>query len=77
MVEITVDHSTAQIEDGTWTSDGELLLLQCECFTTMHPWNAVPSNPDPDYDVAKYVARELGGKITKADEIESVPGRIY
>ena len=77
MVKIAVDSETAQIEDGEWASSDPVLLIQCEFFTRLHPWNPVPSNPDPDYDVAAYVAKELGGTITHFDKPEYVAGRVY
>ena len=35
------------------------------------------TGPDPDYDVAKYVAEALGATITHADKPEYVEGRVY
>jgi hypothetical protein len=77
MVTITVDRVTAQIEEGVWTSTDPILLSQCEFFTVLHPWNAEPSNPDPDYDVAQYVAKELDGRITHADKPEFSDLLVY
>ena len=77
MVKIIVDTATAQIEGGQWTSTDPLLLDQCEFFTLLHPWEGEPSNPDPDYDVAEYVAKELDGKIIHADKPEYLDGLVY
>jgi hypothetical protein len=74
---ITVDSETAKIEDGEWASSDPVLLIECEFFTLLHPWNPVPSNPDPDYEVAAYVAKELAGTITHFDKPEYVDGRVY
>ena len=57
MVEIEVDGVTAQIKEGVWTSQDSLLQTQCEVYTLFHPYTPVPSNPDPDYDVAAGSAR--------------------
>ena len=45
----------------------------------MHPWRNVLSNPDPDHDVAQYVARKIGGGATiiYADKPDFVEGRGY
>ena len=77
MVEITFSESKAQIDWGSWTSEDPLLLAMCEAFSLQHPYQSVPSNPDPDYDVAQFVAKKLGGTITHADEPDYVEGRVY
>ena len=77
MIRITVDDFTAEINEGIWLSKDSLLQTQCEFYTLFHPYNPVPSNPDPDYDVAAFVAKKLVAKITHADEPEYVAGRVY
>ena len=77
MIRIAVGVFTAEIEEGEWTSSDTHLQTQCETYTLCHPYNPIPSNPDPDYDVAQFVAKKLGGTITHADEPDYVEGRVY
>ncbi len=63
MIRITVDDFTAEINEGIWLSKDSLLQTQCEFYTLFHPYNPVPSNPDPDYDVAAFVAKNLGQRL--------------
>ena len=82
MVEITykdlpTGEATAQIDWGTWTSKNDLLLALCEAFTMDHPYTSNPAHPDPDYEVAYFVAKNLGATITHADKPDFVDGRIY
>jgi hypothetical protein len=46
-------------------------------WTVDHPWNPVPSNPSPDYDVAEFVAEKIGAKIINYDQPQYVDGRDY
>jgi hypothetical protein len=82
MVEITYtdlfgEAATARIDWGTWTSKDDFLLALCKLYTLDHPYTSIPSNPDPDYDVAHFVAEKIGATITHADEPDFVDGRIY
>lgn len=77
MVKIEVDTSSAQIDEGVWSSSDPLLLLRCEFFTITHPWRAEPSNPDPDHELAVFVAEKIGAKITHYDKPEFVEGLVY
>ena len=77
MVKITVDSKTTQIDEGEWTSSDPMLLLRCEFFTIIHPWGAEPSNPDPDHELATFVADKIGAKITHYDKPDYVDGRVY
>ena len=82
MVEITYtdlpgDEATAQIDGGIWTSKDDFLLALCILHTLDHPYTSTPSNPDPDYDVAQFVAEKIGATITHADKPDFVDGRIY
>ena len=61
IVRIALGDATAEIDEGKWISRVSFLRSQCEAFTLMHPWRNVLSNPDPDHDVAQYVARKIGG----------------
>jgi hypothetical protein len=77
MVMIEVDGLTAQIEDGVWSSPDGFLLDACEIYMMIHPWRSLPSNPNPDYDVAEFVVEQMGGKIVQATRQESLPNVIY
>jgi len=77
MVEITLDKNVARFSEGEWKSTDPLLLGMCNSWTLEHPWNPVPSNPSPDYDVAQFVAEKIGAKITHYDKPEYVDGRVY
>ena len=77
MVEISRKGKTAQFSRGEWKSKDSLLLALCERWTVDHPWNPVPSNPSPDYDVAEFVAEKIGAKITHYDKPQYVDGRVY
>ena len=77
MIRITLDEFTAEIHEGVWSSQDALLQTQCETYTLFHPYNPTPSHPDPDYDVAQFVAKKLGATITHADEPDYVEGRVY
>ena len=77
MVEIEVDWRTARITDGVWKSRDKFLLDACEMYMIIHPWRPVPSNPDPDYDVAQFVVEKMKGKIVKATHVESLPNMIF
>ena len=77
MVEISRKGKTAQFSRGEWKSNDSLLLVLCELWTVDHPWNPVPSNPSPDYDVAEFVAEKIGAKITHYDKPQYVDGRVY
>ena len=81
MIRITLDgpfhELTAEIHEGVWSSQDSLLQTQCEVYTLLHPWKPAASNPDPDYDVAQFVAEKLGATITHADEPDYVDGRVY
>ena len=77
MVEISRKGETAQFKEGEWESSDPLLLSLCNLWTLEHPWNPVPSNPSPDYDVAEFVAEKIGAKITHYDKPQYVDGRVY
>ena len=77
MIRIALRDSTAEINEGVWSSKDSLLQTQCELFTLQHPWNPDPSNPDPDYVVAAFVAKKIGAKIIHAEEPDYVDGRVY
>ncbi len=72
MIRIALRDSTAEINEGIWSSKDSLLQTQCELFTLQHPWN-----PDPDYVVAAFVAKKIGAKIIHAEEPDYVDGRVY
>ena len=46
-------------------------------YTLLHPYTPVPSNPDPDYDVAQFVVDQVDGKIVQATQTESLPNMIF
>ena len=77
MVEITLNGATAQIDWGKLTSKDSILLSLCESLTYLHPYKSIPSNPDPDYDVAQYVSKVLEATITHAGKQDFVAGRMY
>ena len=77
MIRITLDEFTAEIHEGVWSSQDSLLQTQCEFYTLLHPYTPVPSNPDPDYDVAQFVVDQVDGKIVQATQTESLPNMIY
>ena len=77
MVKISLKGKTAQFSRGEWKSDDSLLLALCARWTVDHPWNPVPSNPSPDYDVAEFLAEKIEAKITHYDKPQCVNGRVY
>ena len=77
MVEIEVDGARAIIKDGEWASSDDFLLDACEIYTIMHPWNPEPSIPNPDYDVAQFVVKQMNGRIVKDTQVESLPNMIF
>ena len=77
MIRIALRDSTVEINEGIWSSKDSLLQTQCEFYTLFHPYNPVPSNPDPDYDVAEFSAKKIGAKIIHAEEPDYVVGRVY
>ena len=76
MVTIERDGVKASVEKGKWTSQSIMLKSLCELAALKQPYDPQPSDPDPDWTVARYVSEELGATITYVEELDP-PGRIF
>jgi hypothetical protein len=46
-------------------------------YTLLHPYTPVPSNPDPDYNVAQFVVDQVDGKIVQAGDVGVRPDLLF
>ena len=76
MVTIERDGLEASVEKGKWTSKSIMLRSLCELAAIKQPYFPQPSDPDPDWTLARYVSKELGTTITYIEELDP-PGRIF
>ena len=67
----------AVITDGVWKSKDNTLKALCDLYMVDEPWTPQPSDPNPDYTVAVYVAKKSGAKIVSYEIPSSIPGRVY
>jgi hypothetical protein len=74
---LELDGLQAVIAGGIWQSDNSALEALCEVYAIDQPYTPQPSDPNPDYTVAVYVAEKLRAKIVHFDIPDSVPGRVY
>jgi hypothetical protein len=76
MVQVQFGSDFASIEDGQWSGENKSLI---DLLNTLIPLGGPGGqDPDPDYHAAQRAIDALGyGKITKADEVEYIDGRIY
>ena len=77
MVKMETQGEAVILKHGKWYGASPSLLEKLEAITEAEHANIGGEEPNPPMRIASTVIRKLGGRITKAQKSESVPGRIY
>lgn len=77
MIKVETRGEAVTFKRGKWSGASPSLLEKLKAITEAEYADIGGGEPNPPMRIVNTVIRELGGRITRAEQTEGIPGRIY